>query len=386
MFNYRVLSTLAICVASAPVFALDQGDYRFNGFGTVGVTHLGGDSQSHGYGISGQTTDGWRGDQLSKLGGQLQYGLTDTIGFTVQMLAKAYSDQWRLRPEWLYLSWEATDKLKFSAGKLGTPIYMYSETLNVGFTNPWIRLPEEVYNQVQLSTTRGLSAVFTQPLSFGSLTLQVAGGQSTNDKNYVLDEIRTADSKNAYFANATLSTNDFGSLRISYSQNNLHTNVHSSVQPPFGPPTDITFMHLDGNKAEFASIGYQFDNGTWVSSNEATKLTIRATGSEPINAFYTMAGRRFGSFLAHVTYGQMDDSSGRESSWTYGLNYNVTPTVVVKGEFKRIDTSGGAPGFFSRNAQQTVDDAVYSASNGQQGSPSRNFDGDIISLGVDFVF
>jgi hypothetical protein len=386
MFNYRALSALALCVASAPAFSLDQGDYRFNGFGTAGVTHLGGESQSHGYGITGQTTDGWRGDQLSKLGGQFQYGLTDTIDFTVQMLAKSYSDQWRLKPEWLYLSWEATDKLKFSAGKLGTPIYMYSETLNVGYTNPWIRLPDEVYNQVQFSSYRGVSAVYTEPLSFGSLTFQVAGGQSTNDKNYVLDEMYKADAKNAYFANATLNTNDFGSLRISYTQANLHTNVHDMVQTPFGPQTDLTFMRLDGNKAQFSSIGYQFDNGTWVTSNEVTKLKITDAGTDPVNAFYLMGGRRFGDFLAHVTYGQMDDGSGRESSWTYGLNYNVTPTVVVKGEFKRVDTSGGAPGYFSRNTQQTVDDVFYSASNGLVGSPSRKFDGDIISFGVDFVF
>lgn len=386
MFNYRAYSALALCVASASACALDQGDYHFNGFGTAGITHLGGDSQSHGYGMSGQTTDGWRGDQLSKLGGQFQYGLTSTVDFTVQMLAKAYSDEWRLKPEWLYLSWEATDKLKFSAGKLGTPIYMYSETLNIGLTNPWIRLPDEVYNQVQFTSYRGVSGVYTEPLSFGSITFQVAGGQSTNDKNYVLDEMYVADAKNGYFANATLNTNDFGSLRISYTQANLHSNVHDVVQPPFGPATDLTFMHLQGNKAEFSSIGYQYDNGTWVTSNEATKLKITDAGIDPVNAFYLMGGRRFGDFLAHLTYGQLDDGSGRETSWTYGLNYNVSPTVVVKGEFKRVDTSGASAGSFSRTAQQSFDNGVYSATNGLLGSPSRNFDGDIISVGVDFVF
>src|SRR5690606_24548691 len=68
------LLPLAICLASAPVFALEQGEYRLNYFGSVGITHLGGEDQGRSYGVSGQTTDSWRGDQLSKFGAQLTYG------------------------------------------------------------------------------------------------------------------------------------------------------------------------------------------------------------------------------------------------------------------------------------------------------------------------
>lgn len=53
---------IAGLIATTPAMALDQGDYQFNGFGTAGLTHLGGEDKGRSFGISGQTTDAWRGD------------------------------------------------------------------------------------------------------------------------------------------------------------------------------------------------------------------------------------------------------------------------------------------------------------------------------------
>jgi hypothetical protein len=98
-----------------------------------------------------------------------------------------------------------------------------------------------------------------------------------------------------------------------------------------------------------------------------------------------MGGRRFGEFLTHVTYAQLDDDAGRQNSWTLGLNYNLLPNVVLKSEYKRVDTSGGYDGVFVRTPQEAFDNTL-AESTGVLGSPARNFDGDIISVGVDFVF
>ena len=83
MTALRVAGLAAVCLAATPAFALEQGEHRFNGFGTVGFTHLGGEDDGRSYGVQGQTNDSWRGDQLSKFGAQLSYGITDTLGVTV---------------------------------------------------------------------------------------------------------------------------------------------------------------------------------------------------------------------------------------------------------------------------------------------------------------
>lgn len=146
-----------------------------------------------------------------------------------------------------------------------------------------------------------------------------------------------------------------------------------------GANQSLSLLNLDKEKGKFTSIGYQYDNGTWISSNEWTSRLIENDGMEAIESFYLMGGRRFGDFLPHVTYAQLDDNGGRQNSWTLGLNYQAAPTVVVKGEYKRVDTSNGYDGVFTRSAQEVFDNAVGIA-------PSRNYDGDIISVGVDFVF
>lgn len=375
MTAVRVIGLAAICLATTPAFALEQGEYRFNGFGTVGFTHLGGEDEGRSYGIQGQTNDSWRGDELSKFGAQFSYGLTDTIGATVQVTAKAERDDWKANLEWAYLSWQANDNLMFRAGRLRTPMFMYSETLDVGYSYPWLRLPDEVYSLVYLTSYEGADAVYSMPLSYGSVSFQLAAGQAKDDDTYVFDETFEMDYENIFGASVSLATNDFGTFRIGYVEADLSADFRVSV---FGVAQPIPLLQLDEVKGKFTSVGYQYDNGTWVSSNEWVSRSIENDNGGSSDAFYLMGGRRFGDFLAHATYAQLDDDAGRQNSWTYGLNYQATPTVVVKGEYKRVDTHGGYDGVFVRSATEVVGNAM--------GVPARNFDGDIVSVGVDFVF
>lgn len=385
MTTARVLG-LAICLASTSAFALEQGETLINGFGTVGVTHLGGEDDGRGYGISGQTNDSWRGDQLSKFGAQLTYGVTDTVGLTLQTTAKAYGDEWKANLEWAYLSWQSTDNLMVRVGRLRTPVYMYSESIDVGFSYPWLRLPDEVYSQVQLSNYEGADIVYNLPLSFATLSFQLAGGIAKNRDYYIYDEEFDIDYDNVFGSSVSLATNDFGTFRVGYVEADIDTEISGSFTDIFGNPGTATLLALDKDKGKFTSIGYQYDNGTWLTANEWTSRVIENDGSNSTDSFYLMGGRRFGDFLAHVTYAQLDEDDGRQSSWTLGLNYNILPTVVLKGEYKRVDTTGGYDGVFVRNAQELYDNTVYDRTNGLAGVPARNYDGDIISAGIDFVF
>lgn len=379
------LLPLAICLASAPVFALEQGEYRLNYFGSVGITHLGGEDQGRSYGVSGQTTDSWRGDQLSKFGAQLTYGLTDTLGVTLQATAKPLQDEWQANLEWAYLSWQANDQLMVRAGRLRSPVYMYSESLDVGFSYPWLRLPDEVYSQVQLTNYEGADVVYTLPLSYGSVTFQVAAGQAKNRDYFAYDDLFSIDYGKLFGANVSLATNDYGTFRVGYVEADISTTIDGVVNA-FGTPTYLQLLELKKDKGKFTSIGYQYDNGTWLTANEWTTRVTENDNNASIDSFYLMGGRRFGDFLAHVTYAQLDENEGRQNSWTLGLNYNIAPTVVLKTEYKRVDTSGGYDGVFVRGKQELFENEAFERTGGLAGVPARNYDGDIISVGVDFVF
>ena len=382
----RHLLGLAVCLASLPALAVEQGEYQFNGFGTLGVTHMGGESDLD-YGMQGQTNDGWRGDQLSKLAVQLRYGFTDTLSVTGQLGTKPVQDSWEAGPGNLYLAWEASDNLTLRGGRLGTPIYMYSETLNVGFSYPWLRLPEEVYSLVQLTSHDGGDVLYNRSTDIGTLSFQVAGGQAIKRDHYALDDMQELDYRDVFATNLALSTDNFGTFRVGYAEADLQITVDETITNVFGAPQDVVFNALDAQKGKFSSLGHQYDDGTWLSAAEAVKLTVERDDDAETNAFYIMGGRRFGDYLAHVTYGQLDESSGRQVSMTYGLNYSITPTVTLKSEYKRVDTSQSdeSIGVFKANAQQSYDNAAYQQT-GVFGAPLGTHDADIFSVGVDFIF
>ena len=350
---------VAICVASMPALAIEQGDFRFNGFGTAGLTYLGGADDAKGFGVQGQTTDSWRGDQLSKLAGQFQYGLTDSLSVTAQLMAKAEQDDWKLNLEWLYLSYAVNEQFTVRAGRLRPAMFLYSDTLDVGYSYPWLRLPDEAYGLIQLPNYEGVEALYDLPTSLGTLSLQGSYGQAVNRNVFIpaIDQRLDADYKKLAVASVTFATDSFGSLRYSYTE------------------TDLSFSGAPKTKGKFVSLGHRYDNGTWVTNAEAVQRRV-VSGTH--DAFYLMGGRRFGDFLPHLTYAQLDENdAGRQMSWTYGLNYSLNANVTLKGEYKRVDVS--SPGYGAPAGSLGMFTPNYSTF-------SPTFDGDIVSVGVDFVF
>lgn len=381
------LLSLAIAMASSTAYAVEQGEFVYNGFGTLGITHLGGEDDLD-YGIQGQTNDSWRGDQLSKFAVQGQYGITDTLSLTAQLGTKPVQDSWEVGPGNIYLAWQANDNLTLRGGRIGTPIYMYSETLNVGFSYPWLRLPEEVYSLVQLTSHDGADMLYNRSTALGALSFQLSGGNAIGREQYALDDMHDMDYRDVFATSLALSTDGFGTFRIGYAEAVADLTVDDTITNILGAPQEITLREFDDLQGKFTSIGHQYDNGVWLSAAEAVKLSIENDGEAETTAFYLMGGRRFGDFLGHITYGQQDQPTGRQVSMTYGLNYSMTPTVTLKGEFKRVDTSQSneSAGVFQSNAQQAYDNAAFQQTGGAFGSPLGTPDGDIISVGVDFIF
>lgn len=345
--------TMAILLASSSAFALDKGELMLNGYGTAAVNRMAGADDAKGFGINGQTTSDWRGDEQSKIGGQLQYGITDDLDVTAQLVAKAEQDKWRLNLEWLYLTYQLDDQTAVRAGRLRPGTFLFSETLDVGYSYPWLTLPDEVYGLVQVTNYEGADFLHSMPTPAGNLNLQASYGQAVNRNYYIsaLDSLVDIDYKKLLTASASLDTDQFGSLRYSYNE------------------TDLIVAGSKAIKGKFTSLGHRFDNGEWVTNAEV--VNRRAEGQNSVDSFYLMAGHRFGDFLPHVTYAQMDEQNiGRQNSWTYGLNYSLNANVTLKSEYKRVDTSKGAAGLFASN---------YSTAN-------PTFDGDVISIGADFVF
>lgn len=375
MRSVAILS-LILLLSSPPLLAEDTGNFIFNGFGTLGVSRLGGEDNGRSYGAKGQVNHRWRGDELSRLGGQFTYYFRDDLEATAQIKAAADQDSWGLDLDWLYLAWQATDRLTLRAGRLRNPVYMYSETLNVGATYPWLRLPDEVYYQLQIAHYEGVDLLYNIPLHFGSLTWQLSGGQAHDRRHFIHDDQHDMDYSKLFGINATLTTHAWGAFRIAYSEASL------DMRLPYMEGTWLEGISEDV-KGKYTALGYQYDDGVWMAASEATRMVVEGL-TPSYNAFYIMAGRRFGNIEAHLTYGQLDDElTGRQSSWNWGLNYRLSPTVIIKSEYKRVDNANESQGVFVRSGEEYMEALARREYLGQ---PMRTFDGDIVSFGIDFLF
>ncbi len=115
----------------------------------------------------------------SRLAGQLDVRLTPALSATLQLkLAPAAdADQGSaLTASWAFVGWRPGNDWLLRAGRMRVPLYLQSESLDVGVAYDMARLPVEMYSIVPSNEFDGLSAAYTMPLAlFGGSELSIDG-------------------------------------------------------------------------------------------------------------------------------------------------------------------------------------------------------------------
>lgn len=119
--------------------------FNFSGFGTLG------------YGISDSSDSEYRTGRArdgaddsgtfgvdSRLGLQLDAGLSETVSATVQALARQNFDgEFTPEIEWAFVKAQLNDSVSLRVGRIGVPFFMVSDFREVGFANTLLRPPED---------------------------------------------------------------------------------------------------------------------------------------------------------------------------------------------------------------------------------------------------
>ena len=155
------IALCAVC-ASASSFA----EVHINGFASiVGGKTLDDDTTRYGY----DNDISFKNESVFAL--QLSADLQDKLSATAQIVARG-NNSFDAEFEWAYLTYEFTDELQLSAGKMRVPFYRYSDFLDVGYAYRWVRPPQSVYS-IPFSTYEGLSLLHTSQIGDWDSTLQV---------------------------------------------------------------------------------------------------------------------------------------------------------------------------------------------------------------------
>ena len=184
-----VAVSAALVVAYLPAHAEDEGlggapEVKLRGFGTIGVvrnTNSNADvmdnlSQPRGAGYSHK----WDFGVDSKLAVQADVKFNNMLSASWQVMSQRQSDDtYRPHTEMGFAKLQATPDISIRLGRIPAPLFMVSEYRKVGYVNPWVRQPNEVYFQVPYNSVDGgdISYQFNKGDFTGNV--QVATGSMT---------------------------------------------------------------------------------------------------------------------------------------------------------------------------------------------------------------
>ena len=177
----RLNRWLLVCAGLATLPAL-AADISLSGFGTLGYVRS---DKSYKYQRFIDQRGTLKRDSVAGL--QADFILTDSLGATAQLLAAPASDNdrsYEATVAWAFLSWRPTNDWLIRAGKQRIPLYLHSQTYNVGVTYDLARLPTEMYSISPSNDFTGLSASKNWEVESGELVLDAYWGKSDLDVRF----------------------------------------------------------------------------------------------------------------------------------------------------------------------------------------------------------
>jgi hypothetical protein len=338
-------------------------DWFVNGFGTLGVVHssegqadfVSNPAQPKGAGF----TDPWSATPDTKVGIQLNVTLADRLSAVVQVMSQyQYDGTFRPDLEWANLKYQVTPDFSVRVGRIASPTFMVSDSLNVGYALPFARIPLEVYAELPVAHSDGIDGSYRIHVGAVTNTVQVFLGSFDSR----LPNQGTYDIHNLY---GIVDTVDYGATTLHFSYQTLRY--------------DLNFdgLVLPKNLQQIATIGASYDPGKWFVSGEFIRVPDEAFGL--FYGGYVNAGRHFGKVTPYLGYARTD--MGRVGSLelpafidqdtvTLGVRWDFMKTFDFKAQLDRTTRRGGFNQYFVN----------------QQPGFQQSGSVEILTLLVDFVF
>lgn len=237
----------------------------------------------------------WSLKQESLAGLQLRYQLSEKLSGTVQAVSRA-SENMKVDVDWIYLSYDLTPDTTVHVGRRRLPIYAYSDSVYIGYTLPWARVPQDIYGW-EVGAFNGVTVTHRESIGDWALTGSAFAGQESTKKNLEMQRIyydgaRVDDAwKNILGANLDLSNDIFG-MRLIYMQNSIDLKVY-----PQGEDAQATL----GTRQRVMGVSTSIDYGNVLFRAEANTF-MRPSQDYRSKSWTTSLGYKIGNFTPLVGY------------------------------------------------------------------------------------
>jgi hypothetical protein len=295
MKKLLALSVFALMNATA------HAEVRINGFANLIGGISGSDESLYGY------DDKVSFNSQSLFAIQVSGDINSKMTATGQLVARGNND-YEADFEWAYISYEPTDNLSISAGRLRLPLFSYSASKDVGYSYHWMTAPDAVYN-VPFNNLDGIRLdyatysgdwEYNASLSAGTFSGDAFGSEVNGENVIVLSAEAAYDwfkirgvvgSGKTTIDLASSSRSDVAGLAAAF-----------SVFPQLGFGDLENDLQLRDDTGEFIGLSAQVDKFDWFISAEITSIDVVQSFLAKTVAYYVTAGIRTGAWTPSITY------------------------------------------------------------------------------------
>jgi len=363
LVGLQILVTPAWVLAADSIADSLRSIFSLSGFGTLGVVHSSDDQadyvangmQPKGAGF----TDSWSATPDSKLGIQVSAQFTDRLSAVVQAVSQYQADgTYKPDLEWANIKFQVTSEFDVRAGRIVLPTFMYSDSVNVGYALPYVRIPLEIYGELPVDNSDGVD---------GSYRFHV--GDVTNSTQVYAGRFHSSTPHGGYYNLRDLygivDALEYEALTVHLSYQTLRYDL------------SVAGLVLASDPQSLVNIGASYDPATWFVLGEWIRQVDDAGGL--YYSWYAMSGLRFGKFTPYADYARADRAHAgtfggppflNQDTSTIGLRWDFISNFDCKLQFDHTKLHGGSNTFFI-NQQPGFREA---------GTVN------VLSLAVDFIF
>jgi len=319
------------CVYSADTSA-DSGQsmFSFSGFGTLGEVHSSehqADFTSSVFNPNGAGySRNWSAAVDSLIAAQVTGKFTPQWSAMVQVISEQnYDDTYTPHVEWANIKYQLTPDLGLRIGRIVLPSFLISDNRNVGYANPWVRPPLEIYTLVPLTTNDGADASYT--VHMGGVAQTFVGVYGNNDSNSVGGG--SSHARHTWLIADTLDTGA-ATVHISYQQTRLSVdslNDFFDAFRQFGSQGVALAdeYDVDHSRVKSFGMGAMYDPGKWFATAEWGTTDYNSVLGKQ-TGWYASSGYRLAKFTPYLTYGTIKTTGHRSDP---GLTVSALPPSLA---------------------------------------------------------
>lgn len=325
-----------------------------------------------------------------------------------------YDGNWRPLTEWAYLGWDITPEFNWKAGRVVAPLFMMSDTRNLGYSQIAVRPPQMVYQINPITNLDGMTANWDLRAGETLLTLTGMYGKSSvanSSGNFKAGKI---------FGGALKANNGDWTARAGVTYfNQIDVLLTSALQAQYNGIRQLDLAGCTNCAAEvdskaplndvhlkMLSFGLTWEHDDYTVQAEYVNRFSNSLAAPDTKGWYIQGSKRIGDWTPYVRYGELNNYDSvnlvnggampaqyatalagannaklfgdqTRSELAFGVRWDFTPKAALKAEYNIYKAGNPTGGSGVMINYPTTSAAAFAGDNGRV---------HLMTLNLDFIF